>query len=160
MGNLINMIKNIYLISSNHKKIVAGSIMTLIMLISIPWTVIACNGKKQTLSTSTGENMNFRFEDYEKEEDGKKRLLELFPIGSDINKFANTMKSIKGVDCIPVYKGDIYCTYVVPISKDVAYGWYVSVSGKADKITDIYTRKNYGAYYPPGTPPIGLPIRK
>ncbi len=154
------MIRNIYSMSSNHKKLVVGSVMALVMLTFIPWTVIACNGKKQTLSTSRGENMNFRFEDHEKEEDGKRRLLELFPIGSDINEFSSMMKSIKGVNCIPVYKGDIYCTYVVPISKDVAYGWSVSVSGEAGKIIDIRTRKNYGVYYPPGTPPVGLPARK
>jgi hypothetical protein len=156
----MNTIKKIHIMSSNHNFVVVGSVMALVMLISTPWTAIACNVKKQTLSTSIGANMDFRFEDYEKEEDGKKRLLELFPIGSDINKFASTMKSIKGVNCIEIYKGGIGCTYVVPISKDIAYGWDVSVYSEASKITDIHARKNYGVYYPPGTPPVGLPVRK
>jgi hypothetical protein len=145
--------------SLNGKSLV-GSLLLATFLGVLTSSSYACNIRKQTLNIKGANNMNFRFEDYEKEEDGKKRLLELFPIGSDISKFANTMRSIKGVDCVPVYKGDIYCTYVVPISKDVAYGWYVSVSGEADKITDIRTRKNYGVYYPPGTPPVGLPARK
>jgi hypothetical protein len=143
----------------NRKFLASILLLTAFLGISIPATS-ACNEQKQTLNIKGANNMTFRFEDYEKEEDGKKRLLELFPIGSDINKFGSTMKSIKGVDCIPVKEGGIDCTYIVPISKDVAYGWYVSVSSEADKITSIYTRKNYGAYYPPGTPPVGLPIRK
>jgi hypothetical protein len=122
-----------------------------------PVSLYACQPPNTT--SKTPSNMTFKFEDYEKQEDGKKRLLELFPIGSAINEFTNTMKSIKGVECIEVYKDGLACTYVVPISKDVAYGWYVSVSSEANKITDIDATKTFGVYYPPGTPPVGLPIR-
>jgi hypothetical protein len=134
-----------------------GLVVATLFVVS-PIATYACNIQNQSLTTGSAEAMKFRFEDYSKAEDAEKKLRELFPIDSDINQFTNVMELIKGTECTKSNTG-VGCVYFVPISEATAYGWYVSVSGKNGKITNLHATRSFTPYYPPGMTPQGLPRR-
>jgi hypothetical protein len=128
------------------KKISAGSAMALSILMSLPWAVTACNGQKQTLNSSGGKNMKFRFEDYEKAEDAEKKILEFFPIGSEYNKAVTELESFEGMKCLKSQKSpSISCEYFVRISSITSFSWSVFVTESNNKISELKVYKTPSA---------------
>lgn len=126
------------------KRFAISSVMTLIVIMSLPWTVTACNGQRQTPNISGAKNMNFRFEDYEKSEDAQKKLLELYPIGSDYKALANHLKSIDRMSCGRVEKASsLECEYLIPTSEFSAISWLIIILEKEGKISKIETHRNF-----------------
>jgi hypothetical protein len=96
-------------------------------------------------SKKVTNSMIFKFENYEQSEDAHKKLLELFPIGSDVSKFTKAMKSLEGTLCIED-PGLIGCQYSTPVSSATGYSWYVSTYfSTGGKITKIEVQKNPSA---------------
>jgi hypothetical protein len=105
----------------------------------------ACNERKQTLDTKEANNIIFKFENYERSEDAHKKLLSLFPIGSDVTKFTKSMKSIKGTHFVKE-PGLIGVQYWIPLSSATSYTWYVEVLFNDNgAITKIDARRNPSA---------------
>jgi hypothetical protein len=120
------------------KRFAISGAMTLLLLMSLPWAVTACNGQKQVLNTSGAKNMNFRFEDYEKGEDAQKKLLELYPVGSDYKILADNLNSINKMNCGRAkMTPSLECEYLIPTSKFSSISWSISVFEDAGKITKI-----------------------
>jgi hypothetical protein len=116
------------------------------LLVILPST--ACSNRLQNqANTRKTENMKFMFEDNEEEKDAQKKLLERFPLGSDISKFASTMKSMKVVKCIES-ETEMSCEYIIPTTEAATYRWYISASSNQGKITEIYVKKYFTPYYP------------
>jgi hypothetical protein len=87
----------------------------------------------------TGEK--FRFEDYkDTEEDAerlRRKLLQLYPIGSSYKEIADEMKRIPCNECFYNQTG-FSCTYLISITIVTGYSWEVNVlqsRGKIKKLT-------------------------
>jgi hypothetical protein len=140
---MVNMVGNMNS-SPFSKRSVIRSAMTLILLISWPLAVTACNDQKQTLSTSGAKNMSFRFEDYEQGEDAQKKLLELYPVGSDHKVLADYLKSINRMKCTRVEEvSSLECEYLIPTSQFSSISWLISVFENAGKISKIEAYRNF-----------------
>jgi hypothetical protein len=144
-----------------HTKFLAVCSLILFVSLAYPFSAThACSEKKQTSITKGKKSMVFKFEDYQNEQDGKNKLLELFPLGSDVSKFTSAMKAMKDNDCTENNKGGVGCVYIVPISEVAGYAWYVSTESSSGKITSINVTREFSPYYPATNGRTGLPIRK
>ena len=104
---------------------------------------------------SKDEKMKFMFADDETEEAAQKKLVQTFPVGSDISKFISVMESMKDVRCsdnVTITKTnsqEVACTYFVPSNQATTYQWNISASNQHGKITEIDITKTLTVYYPP-----------
>jgi hypothetical protein len=131
-------------------------------ILVLPTTVQGCNLPVRS-SNITGvtpmqskvEQTKFMFADDETEDNAQKKLVETFPIGSDINKFVSTMKSMKDVTCsknvtiTSTNDQETTCQYFIPTDGAATYRWFISASNQHGKITEIYINKYFTPYYPP-----------
>jgi hypothetical protein len=77
----------------------------------------------------------FRFEDYQDEGKLRRKLLELYPIGSSYKKMAAEMKKITCIKCSESDALGLDCTYLVSTYVVTGHSWSVKVSRIKDKIT-------------------------
>jgi hypothetical protein len=132
-------------------------------LLVLPMTIQSCTlpaqsiditGAKKSMQ-SKDEKMKFIFADDETEEAAQKKIVQTFPVGSDISKFINVMKSMKDVKCsdnetlVSRNKEIVSCEYFIPTDGAATYRWYISASNQHGKITEIYLNKIFTPYYPP-----------
>jgi hypothetical protein len=132
-------------------------------LLVLPMTLQSCTLPAQSIDItgatkpmqSKNEKMKFMFADDETEEAAQKKLVQTFPVGSDINKFIGVMESMKGVDCSDngtitgtKFQG-IECEYFIPSNEATTHKWIIFVSNQYGRITKIHLVKNLTVYYPP-----------
>jgi hypothetical protein len=102
--------------------------------------VYACSVEKQNLNAQGSRIMNFKFEDYEKGEDAQKRLLELYPIGSDYEVLASSLKSINRMSCARAKTvSSLECEYLISTSRFSSISWSISIFENGGRITNIET---------------------
>jgi hypothetical protein len=131
-------------------------------LLVLPATLQSCTLPAQSIDITGTKNMQskdekikFMFADDETEEAAQKKLVQTFPVGSDISKFISAMKSMKDVDCsdnVTITKTnskEVACTYFVPSNQATTHQWYISASNQHGKITEIDITKTLTVYYPP-----------
>ncbi len=132
-------------------------------LLVLPATIQSCTLPAQSIDItgatksmqSKDEKIKFMFADDETEEAAQKKLVQTFPVGSDISKFISAMESMKDVDCsdnVTITKTnsqEVACTYFVPSNQATTYQWYISASNQHGKITEIDITKTLTVYYPP-----------
>jgi hypothetical protein len=131
-------------------------------LLVLPVTIQSCTLPAQSIDItgakkmqSKVEKIKFMFADDETEESAQKKLVQTFPVGSDINKFIGVMESMKGVDCSDngTITGtkfqEIECEYFIPSNEATTHKWIMFVSNQYGRITKIHLVKNLTVYYPP-----------
>jgi hypothetical protein len=125
------------------KKFAISSAMMFVLITSLPWAVTACNVQKPMFNIPGTKNMDFKLEDYKKSEDAQKKLLELYPIGSDYKTLADKLKSIDRMNCRRE-EGLLYleCEYFIKTSQFESISWYVSVLENAGKIAEIEAHRS------------------
>jgi hypothetical protein len=110
-------------------------------LLVLPMTIQSCTLPAQSVNiTGATKSMQFRFEDYKTAEAAQKRLLELYPVGSDVSKFDRDMQSlgykrIPGVPGIPPLA--LGFQHLVQISEAGSNVWYVEAQYSNGKITTL-----------------------
>jgi hypothetical protein len=132
-------------------------------LLVLPATIQSCTLPAQSIDItgatksmqSKDEKIKFMFADDETEEAAQKKLVQTFPVGSDISKFISAMESIKDVRCsenetlVSRNEEIVDCEYFIPTNEAATYRWYISASNQHNKITKIYLKKYFTPYYPP-----------
>jgi hypothetical protein len=110
-------------------------------LLVLPMTIQSCTLPAQSVNiTGATKPMQFRFEDYKTAEASQKRLLELYPVGSDVSKFDRDMQSL-GYERIPGVPGipplALGFQHLVQISAAGSNVWYVEAQYSNGKITTL-----------------------
>jgi hypothetical protein len=131
-------------------------------LLVLPVTIQSCTLPAQSIDITgakkmqaKNEKMKFMFADDETEEAAQKKLVQTFPVGSDLNNFVTMMKLMQDVKCSEntTITGSNYqitsCEYFIPTDGAATYRWYISASNQQGKITKIYINKYFTPYYPP-----------
>jgi hypothetical protein len=121
-------------------------------LLVIPMTIQSCTLPAQSVNiTGATKSMQFRFEDYKTAEAAQKKLLELYPVGSDVSKFVKDMQSI-GYEYLPPddLKDGLKIVgfqHFIPINAAGSDTWYVRVFYKSDgKITELRLDKSFSSF--------------
>jgi hypothetical protein len=86
-------------------------------------------------------NSQFRFEDHQTKEAAQKKLLELYPVGSDVNKFVKDMQSL-GYQDLPtddLENGSkiVSFEHYIRTSVFTSITWYATAGYSNGKITNI-----------------------
>jgi hypothetical protein len=131
-------------------------------LLVLPATIQSCTLPAQSIDITgakkmqaKNEKMKFMFADDETEEAAQKKLVQTFPVGSDVSKFISAMESMKDVQCsknetlVSRNEEIVDCEYFIPTNEAATYRWYISASNQHNKITKIYLKKYFTPYYPP-----------
>jgi hypothetical protein len=132
-------------------------------LLVLPATIQSCTLPAQSIDItgatksmqSKDEKIKFMFADDETEEAAQKKLVQTFPVGSNISKFISAMESMKDVRCsknetlVSRNEEIVDCEYFIPTDGAATYRWYISASNQHEKITKIYLKKYFTPYYPP-----------
>jgi hypothetical protein len=85
-------------------------------------------------------NVQFRFEDYQTTKDGaQKKLLELYPVGSELSKFDNDMQSLGYRRTLG--EKELSFQHTIPLSIATGYTWNVYVEYRGSKITKLLVSK-------------------
>jgi hypothetical protein len=129
---------------------VKGLILATCLLV-LPAIIQSCTLPAQSINITGSKNMQFRFEDYQTSEAAQKKLLELYPIGSDINKFDRDMQSlgykrVPGVPGIPPL--GLGFEHFIPINAAGSNVWYVQSNYNNDdnKITKLRVSYNFSSF--------------
>jgi hypothetical protein len=124
------------------EKIFISTLVILSLLtIPLPSIVHACGEEDQTISAERAVSIKFRFEDYKSAEDAERKLLELFPIGSNANLLINKMRSMNAEYLF--YNGIVSFEYSIQETLTSGYLWRVELSIKNDRIEKIKVRKHH-----------------
>jgi hypothetical protein len=121
-------------------------------LLVLPATIQSCTLPAQSVNiTGTKKSMQFKFEDYQTAEAAQKRLLELYPVGSDVSKFDRDMQSlgykrVPGVPGIPPL--GLGFQHFIPINAAGSNVWYVQANYNNDdnKITKLRVSYNFSSF--------------
>ena len=94
--------------------------------------------------------MQFRFEDYQTAEAAQKKLLELYPIGSDVSEFVKDMQSI-GYKYLPPddLKDDLKVLnfqHFIPVNAAGSNVWSVDAIYSNSKITELTVNYSFSSY--------------
>jgi hypothetical protein len=121
-------------------------------LLVIPMTIQSCTLPAQSVNiTGATKSMQFRFEDYKTAEAAQKRLLELYPVGSDVSKFDRDMQSL-GYERIPevsmpgVTPTILSFQHIIPINAAGGNGWSVNAIYSRNKITELTVNYSFSSY--------------
>jgi hypothetical protein len=120
-------------------------------LLVLPATIQSCTLPAQSVNiTGATKSMQFRFEDYKTAEAAQKRLLELYPVGSDVSKFVKDMQSL-GYKYLPPddLKDGLKIVgfqHFIPINAAGSNVWYIELVYGNDKITELTVNYSFSSY--------------
>jgi hypothetical protein len=129
-----------------------NKLMLATCLLVLPATIQSCGSPAQSINiTGATKSMQFKFEDYQTAEAAQKRLLELYPVGSDVSKFDRDMQSlgykrVPGVPGIPPL--GLGFQHFIPINAAGSNVWYVQANYNNDdnKITKLRVSYNFSSF--------------
>jgi hypothetical protein len=147
--------RNLVITNRKHPRIlppiatVKGLILA-ICLFTIPATLQSCGSPARSLNITRAKDMQFRFEDYQTAEAAQNKLLELYPIGSDVSKFVKDMQSI-GYKYLPPddLKDDLKVLnfqHFIPVNAAGSNVWSVDAIYSNSKITELTVNYSFSSY--------------
>lgn len=142
LGNItMNNEKNLTILFSIAT--VKGLILATCLLV-LPAIIQSCTLPAQSINITGSKNMQFRFEDYQTSEAAQKKLLELYPIGSDINKFDRDMQSL-GYKRL-IHDEGLNFEHIIPVLAAGGDSWDVDAHYSNGKITKLRVSKQFSSY--------------
>jgi hypothetical protein len=114
-------------------------------ILVLPATIQSCTLPAQSVNiTGATKSMQFRFEDYKTAEAARKKLLELYPVGSDVSKFDKDMQLL-GYKRLIDDEG-LNFEHIISISAAGGDSWDVDARYSNGKITKLRVSKQFSSY--------------